>query len=185
MLKQSYYFKMNKILDKNFFARDTKKVAKDLLGKFLVRKINNKEISLMITEVEVYDGFKDKASHAHKGKTKRTEVMFSHPGTIYVYLCYGMYFMLNIVTREKDYPAAILIRGVKNENLNLNGPGKLSKFLKINRNLNNKLVRKSSGLWFEDRGIKINNSKIKETPRIGVSYAGPIWSKKKLRFVLD
>ena len=176
---------MNKILNKNFFNRETEKVAKDLLGKFLVRKINGKETSLMITEVEVYDGLKDKASHASKGRTKRNEVMFSHPGTFYVYLCYGMYFMLNIVTREKDYPAAILIRGAKNNEINLNGPGKLTKFFKINKNLNNKLAEKSSDLWFEDRGVKINKSKIKETPRIGVSYAGPHWSTKKLRFVLD
>jgi len=176
---------INKVIDNNFFNRETDKAAKDLLGKFLVRKIGNKETALMITEVEVYDGFEDKASHAFKGRTKRTEVMFSEAGTFYIYLCYGRYFMLNIVTREKDYPAAILIRGAKNNEVNLNGPGKLTKFLKINKNLNNKTAQKDSALWLEDRGIKIIEKKIKETPRIGVSYAGPIWSKKKLRFILE
>jgi len=173
------------MIGKKFFNRSTEKVAKELLGKFLVRRISNKEIvELMITEVEVYDGFEDKASHASKGKTKRNETMFSDPGTFYVYLCYGMYFMLNIVTREKDYPAAILIRGAKNDEINLDGPGKLTKFLKINKNLNNKTAEKSSGLWFEDRNIKINSNKIKETPRIGVSYARSKWSRKKLRFII-
>lgn len=176
---------MRNALNKKFFNRDTEIVAKDLLGKFLVRKIGKKEIAVMITETEAYDGFSDKASHAHKGKTQRTEVMFGNPGIFYIYLCYGMYYMLNIVTREKEYPAAVLIRGIKNETHHLNGPGKLTKFLNINKNLNQKLAGKSSQLWFEDRGIKISKSQIKETPRIGVSYAGPKWSKKKMRFFIE
>lgn len=176
---------MNKILNKEFFNRDTEIVAKELLGKFLVRKTLHKEVALMITQVEVYDGFEDKASHASKGKTKRNEPMFSDAGIFYIYLCYGIYFMLNVVTREKDYPAAILIRGARNHKAHLNGPGKLTTFLKINKNLNNQIAKKSSGLWFEDRNITIHQHQIKETPRIGVSYAGQKWSKKRLRFVLE
>lgn len=176
---------MGKILGQKFFDRDTKIVAKELLGKFLIRKIGKKEIAVMITETEAYDGFKDKASHASKGKTQRTEVMFGDPGIFYIYLCYGMYHMLNIITREKNYPAAVLVRGVKNETHYLNGPGKLTKFLSVNKNLNQKPAGKLSQLWFEDRGIKVSKSQIKETPRIGVSYAGPEWSKKKLRFLLE
>jgi len=176
---------MRKILTKKFFNRDTVAVAKDLIGKFLVRKIGNKEIAMMIVETEAYDGENDKASHASKGKTKRTEVMFGHPGYWYVYLIYGMHEMLNIVTREKDYPAAVLIRGVITEdNRHINGPGKLTKLLKISRRLNNTLADKSSGLWLEDRGVKIPKSKIKCSSRIGVNYAGPIWSKKHWRFYL-
>ena len=170
---------MNKVLGKEFFNRDTKTVAEDLIGKFLVRKISGKTISAMITETEAYDGFEDKASHASKGKTKRTEIMYGHPGHFYIYLCYGMYYMLNISTREHGYPAAVLIRGVEGAE----GPGKLTRFLKIERKLNGKVARKSSGLWVEDRGGK--RLKIKKTPRIGVDYAGPVWTAKKWRFVLE
>src|SRR5438477_265913 len=104
---------MKKILPADFFNRDTDQVAQELLGKFLVRKIQGKETSAIITEVEAYDGQSDLASHASKGKTKRTEVMFGKPGIFYVYLCYGIHHMLNIVTREHGYPAAVLIRAVK------------------------------------------------------------------------
>jgi len=169
---------MPRVLGKNFFNRDTKLVAQELIGKYLVRKVNGKIISAMITETEAYDGFQDKASHAHKGQTPRTSIMFGHPGHFYVYLCYGMYYMLNISTREHGYPAAVLIRGVEGAN----GPGKLTKLLKIDRKLNGSEVAKSSGLWLEDRGVK--GLKITKTPRIGVNYAGPVWTAKKWRFVL-
>lgn len=184
---------MGRILGEKFFNRDTKIVAKDLLGKFLIRQIGDKKITVMITETEAYDGFNDKASHAHKGKTKRNEIMFGDPGTFYVYFTYGMYFMLNIVTREKDYPAAVLIRGT-NEVL---GPGRLTKFLKINKKFNNQKSAIATGLWIEDRparnalrskaggGVKPYKFKIKKTARIGVGYAGPIWSAKKMRFVYE
>src|SRR3989338_10263905 len=119
---------MSRILEPYFYNRPTLIVAQDLLGKFLVRKIGNKEITSMIIEVEAYDGFKDKASHASKGRTLRNEVMFGEAGRWYVYLIYGMYWMLNIVTGPKDYPAAILIRGV----VDASGPGRLTKFFKIN-----------------------------------------------------
>ena len=176
-----------KVLKIGFFDRDTKIVAKELLGKFLVRKIGRRQFSAMITETEAYDGPHDKASHASKGKTERTKIMFGEPGKFYVYLVYGMYYMLNVVTREKDYPAAILIRGVKG----FEGPGKLTKFFKIDKSFNGKVSAPVNNLWFEDRGeIKIKNQsaswrtkiKIKAMPRVGVSYAGPIWSAKKWRF---
>ncbi len=171
---------MRKILKQEFFNRKTATVAQDLLGKFLVRKIGKKEIACMVTETESYDGPHDKASHAHKGKTERTKVMFGSAGYFYVYLCYGMHFMLNVVTGPKGYPAAVLIRGVEG----VNGPGKLTKYLYVDKILNTQKTEPSSGLWFEDRGIKIKKSHIKKTPRIGVSYAGLKWSQKKYRFVL-
>ena len=178
---------MRKVLAREFFNRNTKLVAQELLGKFLVRKLNDKNIALMITETEAYDGFKDKASHSSIGKTKRNEVMFEDPGTIYVYFTYGMHFMLNVVTREKNYPAAVLIRGVilQDHKIFLNGPAKLTKFLKIDKKLNNKILSKNSGLWIENRGVEIKEKLIKKTPRIGVSYAGLLWANKKLRFVID
>jgi DNA-3-methyladenine glycosylase len=167
-------------LGKEFFNRSTLRIAEELLGKYLVRKIGKKTIALKITEVEAYDGPNDKASHACRGETKRTKVMFGEAGVWYVYLCYGIHEMLNIVTGEVGYPAAILIRGVEG----YSGPARLTKFLKIDRTLNNKKAISSSGLWIEDRGEKISQKDIKRTPRIGVAYAGPIWSQKKYRFLL-
>lgn len=180
---------MAKILTESFFNRDTKIVAKELLGKFLVRKIGNKKIIAVITETEAYDGPNDKASHASRDKTKKTEVMFGNPGTFYVYFCYGMHYMLNIVTREKGYPAAILIRRVvvmKNpKRINLSGPGKLTKFLKIDKKINGKKANRKTSLWFERSTIKIKSNEIEKASRVGVAYAGPAWSSKKLRFILN
>lgn len=156
-------------------------MARDLLGKFLVRISKGKEISAMITETEAYDGPRDLASHASHGKTKRTEVMFGHPGYFYVYLCYGMHHMLNVVTREKDYPAAVLIRSVDKAA----GPGRVTKLFKIDKKFSEKFSSKKSNLWFEDRGVKIERNKIIKTPRIGVNYAGPVWSSKKFRFMIE
>lgn len=134
----------------------------------------------MITEVEAYDGFNDKASHASRGKTERNFVMFGPPGVWYVYFTYGMHWMLNIVVGPKDYPAAVLIRGVEG----ISGPARLTKFFRIDEKFNNQPVVKKTGLWIEDRGVIIKPGKIKIGPRIGVSYAGPVWSKKKWRFYL-
>ncbi len=172
---------MRKVLSKKFFRRPVLKVAPDLLGKYLVRKIGSKELAFKITEVEAYDGLKDLASHASKARTARTEVMFGESGHFYVYLCYGMYWMLNIVTGEKDYPAAVLIRGMEG----YDGPGKVTRALKIDKKLNGKKAELKSGLWFEDRGVKVSKKQIKRMPRVGVAYAGPIWSKKPYRFLLE
>lgn len=179
---------MRKILDKSFFDKPTIKVAEELLGKFLIRKIGKKEIDVMIIETEAYDGFEDKASHAYKGKTRRNEVMFGEAGYWYVYLVYGMHNMLNIVTNKKNYPSAVLLRAVLYEREKINGPGKLTKILKINKDFNKKKANKKNKLWIEDRGIKIKNNftnwQIKKTPRIGIQYAGE-YAKKLYRFVLE
>ena len=165
-------------LNQNFYNQSTLKVAQLLLGKFLVRKINGKKIIGMITETEAYVGPKDLASHASRGKTKRTEIMFGPPGFWYVYLIYGMYYCLNIVTEHKNYPAAVLIRSVKlagNTALTkkTNGPGKLCREFKIDKNLNNhSAFVKKTQLWIEDGSEKIKPSQIKKSPRIGVDYAG-------------
>lgn len=172
---------MRKVLSQKFFNQPTLEVAENLLGKFLIRKYRGKEISLMITEVEAYDGFNDKASHASKGKTERNKIMFEKAGKWYVYFTYGMYWMLNIVVGPKDYPAAILIRGTKE----ISGPARLTKFLKIDKKFNGKIADKKIGLWIEDRGIKINKSQILKTKRIGVEYAGKIWANKPYRFVSE
>jgi len=160
---------MKKILNFNFFCRDSKKIAQELLGKYLVRKIGRKTISDMIVEVEIYDGFNDKASHAFKKKgiTKRNQVMFEKGGRWYVYLTYGMHWMLNIVTQKKGYPAAILIRST----LQFKGPGRVTKAFHINGTFNNKPANYQTHLWIEDRGVKILKNQIGKRPRIGVDYA--------------
>lgn len=167
-----------KILPHSFFQRKTLIVAKDLLGKYLVRKINGKIIREKITEVEAYVGPHDLASHSSKGRTKRTEAMHSRGGTIYVYFIYGMHHMLNIVTEMKDYPAGILIRATEVTK----GPGKVAKKFKIDKKLYGKSLGKETGLWIEN-GEKIFTKNIIKTPRVGVDYAG-VWANKPYRFVL-
>src|SRR3990167_7631010 len=150
---------MARMLGPAFFDRPTLTVAKDLLGKFLVRRVRGKTVALMIVETEAYDGFKDLASHAHRGQTPRNTPMFGKPGTIYVYFTYGMHWMLNLVCGEKEYPAAVLIRAAQGkyqgDTLILDGPAKLTKALQIDNKLNTLMLGKKSGLWVEDRGVKI------------------------------
>lgn len=170
---------MAKILKLDFFNRPTLVIAEEILGKFLVHNDEGMETAFMITEVEAYDGFEDRASHAFRGRTKRNNVMFGKAGFWYVYFVYGMYDMLNIVTGPEDYPAAILIRAVGEHK----GPGKLTKALRIDRRFNEKAAEKKTGLWIEDRGTQ--NGRIRRTPRIGVKYAGEVWANKLYRFVLE
>lgn len=176
---------MGKVLNKKFFERPVLAVAPDLLGKCLVREIDGEKRAHMITETEAYDGEKDLACHASRGRTARTEVMYGSAGMFYVYLVYGMHNMLNVVTGEKGYPAAVLIRGIRSmeDRADIEGPGRLTKNLSIDRNINGQLARPEAGLWFEDRGVKIPKAKIIRMPRIGVAYAGA-WAGKKYRFLL-
>lgn len=167
-------------LSSEFFCRPTLTVARELLGKFLVRDHRGVVRALMITEVEAYDGPRDKACHAHRGKTPRNTPMFGPGGFFYIYVVYGMHWMLNVVTGSEGYPAAVLIRGAGD----VNGPGKLTKTLSISKTLNAKKIGKESGLWVEDRGILPPEGSVKRTPRIGVAYAAE-WAPKPYRFVLD
>lgn len=165
------------MLEEDFFNRPVVEVARDLLGMNLcVRQKKDQVIKMTINETEAYDGEEDLACHASKGKTPRNQVMYGEPGVIYLYLCYGMHWLLNIVCEKKGYPAAVLLRGT----LEVNGPGRLTKKLGIDGQLNRKRAVYSNGLWFEQGDLVIKE--IQTGPRIGVNYAGEYWAKKPYRF---
>ncbi len=170
---------MGKILPLTFYCRPTLEVAPELLGKFLV--CGNRQA--LITEVEAYDGPEDLASHARLGRrTARTEVMYQAGGVWYVYFTYGLHWLLNIVTGEKDYPSAVLIRGTKE----VSGPARLTKYLGIDKKFNGQLATKQTGLYIvEPPNVQSLALNIITAPRIGVDYAGPVWSQKPYRFILE
>ena len=166
-------------LDVGFYERPALDVARDLLGKYLVRRIGRRQIAAVIHETEAYIGPHDLACHASKGCTARTEVMFGPAGHWYVYFIYGVHWMLNVVTDQPGYPSAVLIRGVGE----WDGPGKLTKAMRIDKGLNGLPAERKNGLWIEDRGDLAPEAKIVTTPRIGVAYSGP-WAAKPYRFLL-
>jgi DNA-3-methyladenine glycosylase len=178
MKRQRVACRSGRPLDAAFFARDTVTVACALLGQVLCRRLAPRRIvRLRITETEAYDGFEDRASHAHVGETVRTAVMFGAPGHWYVYLCYGLHQMLNIVTRERGYPAAVLIRGCEG----CYGPGRLTRALAIDGDLNRRRAVPATGLWIEEGGAPAA-AEVSAGPRIGVAYAGAEWAAKPWRF---
>jgi len=181
---------MKKAFAMTFFDRPTVVVARGLLGKYLVRRWRGRTLALMITEVEAYDGPCDKASHASRGLTLRNRPMFGRAGKFYVYFTYGMHWLANIVTGPHGYPAAVLLRaGIYKDPRTgkaeyVQGPARLTKFLRIGGAQNGMYTLKKNGLWFEDRGVKIPPSVIIARKRIGVDYAGPLWANKKYNFAL-
>lgn len=159
------------------FNQNTLKVAKSLLGKILCVKNSRKTMRGIITETEAYRGEDDLACHASKGRTKRTETMYKKAGTVYVYMIYGMYFCLNIVTEDEDYPAAILIRGVfplSTSNVDnggeIKGPGRVCRHFGIDKSFNG-LNISGDKIWLENWGIKLAKKDIVASKRIGVDYA--------------
>lgn len=175
----------NKVLKKKFFERPTRTVAKELLGKYLVRRLpagrpgRDRLEARMITEVEAYDGFGDLASHASRGRTARNEPMFGEAGKWYVYFVYGMHWMLNVVTGRPGYPAAVLVRGLEG----VSGPARLTKLLSIDGRVNGRRAAPVTGLWIEDRGVRLPSGRIGRGPRIGVAYAGA-WAAKPYRYFI-
>jgi DNA-3-methyladenine glycosylase len=172
------------LLSRAYFNRPTVQVARSLVGKYLVRSIDGLELAGKIVEVEAYVGPQDKACHASKGRTKRTDVLYGPPGLAYVYLIYGMYHCLNVVTEREEFPAAVLIRAIEVEGELIDGPGRLCQALQIDRTLNRYDMTSGDRLWFEDRAMQISRSAIGTFPRIGVDYAG-VWARKPWRFRLD
>lgn len=172
-----------KILPRSYFSRPTLVVARSLVGKYLVRENGKGTIAGKIVEVEAYIGTEDKACHASKGRTARTEILFGPPGMAYVYLIYGMYDMLNVVTERAEFPAAVLIRAIEVDGELIDGPGKLCRELEIDRSLHRLDLTQGRSLWFEDRGSRVSRKQVGTFPRIGVDYAGA-WAKKPWRFRL-
>lgn len=165
-------------IKRDFFCRDVLEVAPALLGKTLVRLYEDGSmVRNEIREVEAYRGTKDLACHASKGRTERTEVMFHSGGNLYIYLVYGMYWMLNIVSGMEGIPQAVLIRGT-NE---FDGPGKLTRGLGIDKSFYGEDLTLSNRIWIEDAG-KV--CRIDATPRIGIDYAGEYWKSRKWRFLV-
>lgn len=165
-------------LTREFFIRDVLDVAPDIIGKNMVIRLPNGTFGrFMVTEVEAYRGSEDRACHAFKGRTTRTDVMFHEGGRLYIYLIYGMYWMLNIVTGEENNPQAVLIRGVEN----FSGPGKITKSFGIDRSFYGEDLIFSERIWFEDSGII---PEIKTSPRIGIDYAGELWKTKLWRYYI-
>lgn len=168
---------------KELQQKKTVALARWLLGKHLVRRLaDGREDARMIVETEAYNGEEDQACHARAGRTKRTEVLYRPGGIWYVYLCYGIHEMLNLVVGPEDFPAAILIRGVEGAV----GPGRVTKRLEIGRTLNGaSALHPGTGLWLEDRGVRVPARLVAATPRIGIDFAGPVWVEKHWRFTFD
>lgn len=165
-------------LNSRLYQRDVLEIAPFLLGKTLVRRFDDgNEIRLTINEVEAYRGEEDKACHARVGRTERNAVMYESGGLVYMFLIYGMYWMLNIVTGDRDHPQAILIRGAGE----YNGPGKLTKALMLDRSFYGENLSCSQRLWIEDAPEPVT---VKTSPRIGIDYADDEWRLKCWRFFL-
>ena len=165
-------------LDYDFYHRPCLEVARDLVGKVLVHKTGNGELRLRISETEGYCGEADTACHAHKGRTKRTEVLYAEAGTVYIYLCYGMHWLINIVTGEKQQPEAVLIRAC----VDAPGPGRLTKKLGITGALNRESILTSPELWIEDDGFRC---KVRTDKRVGIGYASREDQERPWRFILN
>ena len=161
----------------DFYLQDALDVGPQLIGKLLVRKLDDGTIlKQRITETEVYRGEEDTACHARFGKTKRSSPLYESGGITYVYLCYGIHYLLNVVTGKKDEPQAVLIRTIED----YNGPGKLTKALQITKELNGIDLTRSSELWIEDDGFKAEYTR---SPRVGIDYATDYYKNINWRFI--
>ena len=193
-------------LQRQFYTRDTLVVARDLLGKYLVRKIGRKKLVGKIVETEAYIGPQDRAAHSYNGKiTKRNRAEYLEGGHIYIYLCYGIYWQFNITTSVTGKPECVLIRALepienlKTQNSNLktktqksklfnknkniaNGPGKLCRWMKLDKSFYGEDLVKSKRIWIEE-GERIKPSQVVKAKRIGIDYAGE-WKDKLWRFYI-
>ena len=164
------------VLGREFFLRDALEVAPELVGKTLVSSLPGaQERRLVITETEVYRGVEDSACHAHRGRTKRTEMLYRPGGAVYVYLCYGIHWLLNVITGPEDFPQGVLIRACEG----FEGPGKLTKYLGITGAQNGIDICSSPLLRIEDEGRIVN---ITTDKRVGIAYAEEADRERLWRF---
>lgn len=168
----------NRLPPSYFKENNAVHLAADLLGKTLVRRFDDGTVlKAHITETEAYFGTEDLASHASKGRTPRTELMFGDGGYVYVYFIYGKYWLLNIVTGNAGNPEAVLIRGLTA----VSGPGRIGNLLQLDKTFYGEDLGTSQRLWVEDSHLP---GEVVTSPRIGVEYAGEEWKAMPWRFVL-
>jgi DNA-3-methyladenine glycosylase len=165
-------------LGDDFFARDCLEVAPELVGKLIVRKLpDGDELRLRITETEAYRGEEDSACHAHRGRTPRNELLYGKSGVFYVYLCYGIHWLMNVITGDEGFPQGVLIRACEG----FEGPGKLTKRLGIDKSFNRHSAVSDTELWFEDDGTQVS---VTTDKRVGIAYADEADRDKLWRFKL-
>ncbi len=170
---------MGKKLTRVFYNQDVLEVAPSLLGQRLVRVWpDGTKSSYKITETEAYRGFDDLACHASKGRTPRTEVMFGRGGHLYMYLIYGMYWMMNVVTGVEEVPQAVLFRGL----IETSGPGRLTRLLHVDKGFYGEDLVSSQRIWIEESGSTPDYT---TGPRVGIDYAGAPWKDVPWRFLLN
>ncbi len=179
------------MLSYDFFQRPTIQVAKDLLGKSIVRVDRGKKIIGQIVETEAYLGPNDRAAHSFGGKiTPRNKIVYHPGGYIYIYLVYGMYWQLNFVTAQANQPECVLIRALEpiqpnseETKIKPNGPGKLCRYLNLDKSFYGWDLCQGEKIWLEN-GAKISSDLIISAPRVNIDYAGQYWSRRKLRFYI-
>ena len=178
-------------LNISFFRQDVLKVAPQLLGKIIRLKTAMGSRYFFVTETEAYRGEEDLGCHCSKGRTKRTEIMYHAGGVYYVYLIYGMYWMLNIVSGKVNQPQAVLIRGIKEFDVetgkilaNYNGPGKTGKVLGVDKLFYGMSILQNEQFGILNENFPTARSKIKMAPRVGIDYAGDEWKNTQWRFIL-
>ena len=192
---QPSYIQTMTILSRDFYRRPTLKVARDLIGTRLVRILDGVKLVGLITETEGYIGETDLGCHAKAGRTARTQVMYGEPGHAYVYFTYGNHWMLNAVTEKEGFPAAVLIRAIqpiegveimleRRNGRDTFGPGKLTQAMGIDKGENTvDLTETASGLWIE-AGVKVPNSLVTKSPRVGLNNVPEPWKSKPWRFLV-
>jgi DNA-3-methyladenine glycosylase len=163
-------------LNRNFYTKPAIELAPLLLGKVLCRRIDGEVIRRAVTETEAYCGVADTACHAHKGRTPRTETLYAKGGTSYVYLCYGIHNLFNVIAAEEGEPQGVLLRGVTGAV----GPGRVTKLMRIDRSLNNADMCESDELWLEDGP----QAEYVTAPRVGIGYASAEDQAALWRFVV-
>lgn len=166
------------VLKKDFYTRPATELAPLLLGKLLCRRVGDTVLRCRITETECYFGEEDTACHAHKGRTPRTDTLYLAGGVTYVYLCYGIHSLLNVVTGKESHPEAVLIRGIEG----VSGPGRATKALGITCADNRLPLGEESGIWIEDDGTPVPPHR--SLPRVGINYAAEADRDRPWRYVV-